>query len=942
VSIQKSNLTLNFLPRITGEDVITLDTFDASSHFHCDQITADFYDHALSVSLTGFFDSGARVRGELRSDTESKVSILKFLENELSQRKRLKKQTNIDSAVRIVELELEKATSQVLNTRGVVADVLKVYAEDFEWSRDNIDRRLRMFPKGQGKGLFYELSYSSISSFLSIETIDDSKLPTQPLVLPFAERLSFSSDPLRVIEKDNESKLCVDFRDNSPSASVDVTGFFRVRTQLGEWQDLEAKVTHHDGQGTMEMDLEKFPAGAYEATAYLRSYFTGEIIWKGQSGENFSFTIEMKSPSLKLLSERTVNNSFPSIRYGSYSAFNNWCFKNVSRRGFGSFFLDTVRLLPEEDQKLVFSYYSEALRKASKRKSVKSSSVLKAFRLLGVSDVFMVTPEGPHAMAGGLCQVIVGLSAALTEENCYVTIVSPLYAQENGNHHDSARNLLDNGLDLYGKNVKLKALGSIYVNDRGTKSETEVFRLVEVFEAVIGKLRFLFIKNDELADRLYGGISGSDALRRSTFLSQAALELINQKSFNCNPDVILTHDWTTALVRPIQRLNPKFNETAVAHIPVIHLLHNAGEGYQGRFSMSGGDKEIWDILGLKAENYGGFLEDDKMTLNLSKGACFHNIHGLLTVSKPYADQISESTETNELSKILSGKRDILYGVSNGIPTKAVREAAFGKIPDRSLSELLVQEITPRKIELKKAVQRKYGLEENPDLTLAVLVGRLTEQKGLSLLTSVLENGNSVLQEVLENNNLQIIIAGPPSKGDLAFSELEDLTKYLEIQSHNRFRTRFEFVPHSEAIELTAAADLFLMPSKYEPGGITQLEALAVGTSVVAHRVGGLSATLSQYTGSGRRSHGNSFLFDSFDPLKFLASFEAGCRVMSDPKSKANILKNTYLSKNDWRDRVSYYLSLFQRSVGVFSSDLHDEGRFQDSRLELLSKVTAKS
>ena len=133
-----------------------------------------------------------------------------------------------------------------------------------------------------------------------------------------------------------------------------------------------------------------------------------------------------------------------------------------------------------------------------------------------------------------------------------------------------------------------------------------------------------------------------------------------------------------------------------------------------------------------------------------------------------------------------------------------------------------------------------------------------------------------------------------------------------------------------------------MPSKYEPGGIAQLEALAVGTSVVAHRVGGLSATLTQVSKQGEKVSGNSFLFNSFDSLKFLDAIFEAYNFLGKSSQKIQLIKSTLESKNDWSDRVPYYLSLFQKILGVFDVPLGDEGKFSESRLEILSKVSVNS
>ena len=930
MSPKKSKITLNFLPKQKGHDLITLDTQNTHSHFHCEKITADFYDQVLSVSLSGHFDGGARVKGKLKSHTESHYSVLKFLETELNTRCEIESTIGIDQAKKILELELGQAIENIDSAKSSVKNILKIYADDFDWSRDSLKKSLRLFSKKRKSSLFYELPYSSISSFLSIETIAQEINAKSNLALSLEERFEFHPESLRI----ESSTIFADFNYNQFADYDDVIAFIRISKDGNIWEDYEARLSFEYDKGTISFDLKNFEAADYFATVYLKSYYDQTRLWYGLPGNDFKFNF---SGTRKQEKQKSRGIKIREISFNTYESFANWCTKYISHDEFGRIFYQSLMKCDSEIQQKIFAYYSHALKSFSKRNNSRATNVLKAFRILGISNVMMIAPEGPLAKAGGLSQVIVGLTSALIEENCSLTLVSPLYHRKNGNHHESAYTLINNQVKMFGENSHISLIDSFYLSDIDKSNDGVVRRLVDVYETKIGKCRLLFVYNKELADCLYGGISGSDYLRRCVFLAKASLELIAKDEYNCCPDIIITHDWTAALTKNIQQnYNSKVNE-----IPLLHVLHNAGEAYQGRFNLVENDQRVLESLGISKVCFNKSIEKSGTSINLTLGACRENDHAIITVSKPYAKQLINNDPESEFSVILREKRDHLYGISNGIPTNAVREAAFGISED--FEDLNLSSIIELKTKLKQEVQTQYGLRENSQNILAVLVGRLTDQKGLSILTDNYFQDLSVLEYMLEKYPyLEIIIAGPPAIGDNSFHTLESLVKKIPNSIQNRFRHRFEFIPHSEAIKLTAAADLFLMPSRYEPGGIAQLEALAVGTSVVAHRVGGLSATLTQFCKSGNKYTGNSFLFDSFDVDKFVSSFSEGCEVMKNFENKLNVIKSASSAKNDWRDRAPYYLSLFQKVVGVFDHNFAGQNRFVETRKELLSKVSAKS
>jgi starch synthase len=215
------------------------------------------------------------------------------------------------------------------------------------------------------------------------------------------------------------------------------------------------------------------------------------------------------------------------------------------------------------------------------------------------------------------------------------------------------------------------------------------------------------------------------------------------------------------------------------------------------------------------------------------------------------------------------------------------------------------------------VQKQYGLFADAEATLVAFVGRLAEQKGIQLLSARCSSGVSVLEELLTRYpGVQVFIGGPPTQGDPTYIALMVEIQRLGILFPGRIAGVSDFIEHRGALEITKAADLFLMPSRYEPGGITQLEALAAGTLVVARNVGGIAATLVDFTSATQS--GNSFLFDDYTPDALFRAIGRGVDVVSDDSKRMRLIERAAQAENDWSDRVPKYVALLQFISGALS------------------------
>ncbi len=614
------------------------------------------------------------------------------------------------------------------------------------------------------------------------------------------------------------------------------------------------------------------------------------------------------------------------------------------------------QLLSEYFQKIVLGL--EAQPRGIARRRLQAAYVL--LQNLGVGEVVFVSPEGPHAIAGGLAQVIVGLSQALGRRGLATTIISPLYEEAQGNKHRSAEDILRTGVEIHGHRVMLQEMGDVRIPfgptlHAGTNDVVTPPRVcvATVYCAEHNAVRMIFLRHRRLADRLYAGGDSDELLRRALFLSRGALEIVRDQRFGVLPHVLITNDWLSALVPVLLRVDPRYRQDPVLQeIETIHLLHNCGRDYQGRFFTNHFGQDLFPLLEIPGEHYFGLSDPaDISMLNLTAGAIFHAGRGIVAVSKPYAQQLLTDEGGECLQNLFRAKSDSLFGISNGIDVEALRSIVC-EIGDRARRDLELPALpairasvrggtrlmAQYKAATKSLIQKKYGLDENPDALLVTLVGRLTEQKGIQLLSGASSGSRcSVMESLLDRNpQLQILIGGPPSQGDPAMKQFGAVIEDLAVRFPGRIRAVLSFIQHRDALEMTLASDLFLMPSRFEPGGITQLEALACGTIVVARRVGGLAATL--IDAHQDRTHGNSFLFSDFSCEALEHALDRAIGVLSDEAGRAALLKQALLAENDWSHRAPKYVGVFQHVVGVLSGS--NAYPYLSARRHLLLSVKA--
>jgi len=542
-----------------------------------------------------------------------------------------------------------------------------------------------------------------------------------------------------------------------------------------------------------------------------------------------------------------------------------------------------------------------------------AKSYLKTF---GIGESVFVTPEGPHAGAGGLAQVITGLLPELAKADMPATFISPLYDQHSGTRHLSARATLRRGIKIGDRILHPHLVGEVSVHlgptyNEGTLSVRRQPTSIplRVYCAEFGGLRIFLLHNPNVFDSLYRSVYADEQLRRAIILSRGALEVIATEHFGIRPTALISNDWMTGFVPGLLAIDRRYKQIPwLTDTATVHILHNAGRDYQGRLPTCWGGQDLWPMISLPTEHFFGFQDPSSSSFFNPTAAALRHITGaILTVSHRYAQELVDGWYHTGLEDLFRSRHDKVFGISNGI-CRAEVDAYFANTTDIDGSQNSLETLLSQKKAAKATLQERYHLRRDPDAIVLSFVGRLAEQKGLQLLHGWCNDHISTLEGVLLRiPKCQILVAGPTTPDDESVSTFCNMMYDLQIRYPGRVSTYYEFVSHSAALKIMLGSDFFLMPSRFEPGGITQLEAQAAGALVIGRGVGGIVATVENY--NPHENRGTGFLCYDYSPEAFRNTILWAIEVANCPMSRHAIIKQAHQACHDWKDRVPFYRTL---------------------------------
>jgi starch synthase len=693
------------------------------------------------------------------------------------------------------------------------------------------------------------------------------------------------------------------------------------------WQDELVASSEGSSAGTFPVTHTVYVPnqGHYGATFFLRPQGSTESVWLGRIGADDAHffisrddfeVISERDAMLNEMREIASNMLAMSVQHPQTLEEQAQSISSYAPHlGLGALLKQAVESAPGDEGMRALA--------ALAQDPSPTEGVQSILRTYGVGELVFTTPEGPHAAAGGLAQVISGLPPELCKAGVPVTIITPLYNYENGNKHQSAQHLLSHGVQIGTERVQPRYVGSITVNVGPTYYQGTTFHRrppsalpIKVFLAQSGRLRVFLLANASIFDRLYQPVYADEQLRRAVAFSRATLETIATSHFGIRPSAIVSNDWMTACVPAFAALDPHYQSVPwLKSAKTIHMIHNGGADYHGRLPINANNEDLWPLLNLAPEHFFGFRDPHNYNLiNFTMAASQHVSGGILTVSQPYAHQISNLGGGDGIDYVLQHRRSAVFGISNGINRQEIDRylASISGLANEELND--IEKLLEAKASTRARLQERFGLRKDENARLISFVGRMAEQKGLTLLSGIVDGtSHSALEELLlRNNDIQILVAGPTTDGDRTSTDLRNTLGYLAASYPGRVAAHFDYIPHSRALEIIFGSTLFLMPSRFEPGGITQLEALATGTLVIGRNVGGISATIDNFNADLKT--GNGFLCNDYTPTAFANTAHWAIQTTRNSAVYEQLVYNARSADHTWAGRVPAYLAMLQRML----------------------------
>lgn len=365
-----------------------------------------------------------------------------------------------------------------------------------------------------------------------------------------------------------------------------------------------------------------------------------------------------------------------------------------------------------------------------------------------------------------------------------------------------------------------------------------------------------------------------DDAERFAFFSRAVIEFIKRREFV--PDIIHLNDWHTGLI-PAYLKTENLEPVDKSAIRTMFTIHNLQ--YQGRFAP----EVFYDITGLPEEMMKGDGLEFFGDVNFMKGAINYSDR-ITTVSPSYAEEIKLPYYGEHLDGLLNQKSDKLYGILNGIDYDL-----YDPKKDPALFENYDASSLKKKEENKLKLQKMLGLPQNKEVPIIGMVTRLVSQKGIDLVERVL---NDILAK-----DVQFVIIGT---GD---EKYHASMNYYSMTYPDKCAVRIQF-DYTLAQRIYAGADIFLMPSQFEPCGIGQLIALKYGTLPIVRETGGLKDTVIPYNEAD--GSGNGFSFANFNAHDMLHVIEYALSLYQDQKTWQKLMKQGMECDFSWNKSAAEY------------------------------------
>ena len=466
----------------------------------------------------------------------------------------------------------------------------------------------------------------------------------------------------------------------------------------------------------------------------------------------------------------------------------------------------------------------------------------------------VASEAAPFVKTGGLGDVVQALPEALSKlPKVEVSVFLPYYSRIK-----------------YSGQWKTDFLGYFDVQLAWRREYVGIFRL----KTRKKKLQVYFLDNEQYFNRpsAYGY---PDDGERFAYFSRACLESL--RYLGMQPDIVHCHDWQTALVPMLLNMQYRGDFPNTRSILTIHNIEYQGWANAGFFD---------DVLGLPWE-YRSTL-DMSNSVNVMKGA-IETADLVTTVSETYARELMYPYYAHGLDSVLAGNAWKLTGITNGIDVNTFNPETDPALPAHYNSETFVE----GKAAVKAALQKEVGLPVKPDVPLMVMVTRLAGHKGLDLLCYI-------ARRLIWEEDAQLLILGTGE------AQYESFFRDLSNQFPDQVSAQITF-NLGLAARIYAGGDIYLMPSKSEPCGLSQMNAMRYGTVPVVHATGGLKDTVPPADENGEGGLG--FTFQSYNADDMLGAVRRAMGLYHS-EYRAEMLPRALKCDFSWRRSAKQYMAMY--------------------------------
>lgn len=472
--------------------------------------------------------------------------------------------------------------------------------------------------------------------------------------------------------------------------------------------------------------------------------------------------------------------------------------------------------------------------------------------------MFAVSECVPFIKSGGLADVAGSLPKELVKQGTEVTVIMPKY-----------------------KDIPEKYLGDLekVMDFRVQVGWRNQYCGIEKLQQ--DGITFYFIDNEYYFNRqgLYGYFDDGE---RFSFFNRAVLESLSYLSYY--PDIIHCHDWHTAMIPFMLNVDYKWRRE-YSQIKTVFTIHNLQ--FQGIMPRGA----LGDLLNINDDHFTTDQLEFYGNVNFMKAALVAS-DKVTTVSPTYMNEIQTDYYGEKLNQLLELRQSDLTGIINGIDEEVYNPAT---------DDVIIQKYSNTNISGKVAnklhIQKMFGLKKDESIPVISMITRLTSQKGLELV-------RHVFHEIMEEN-VQFLVLGT---GD---PEFENFFREMEFKYPDKCKAYIGF-DENLAHKLYAGADLFLMPSKFEPCGLGQLIALQYGNIPIVRETGGLNDTVYSYNES--TNSGNGFSFTNFNAHDMLYTIRRALQIYQDKDVWSTIVKNAMTMDNSWAQSAFKYNQLYAELI----------------------------